>query len=166
MKEINQTGFSDLLNKANISPRKRTHYNLHKDLSDPIQRLFVAIEPGSYIRPHRHPEPNKWECFLIFKGSAVMLEFSEDGKVAQKTELKYGGSTVGAEIPPGVWHTLAATGPGTILMELKPGPYGPLSEKDYPYWAPAENSEKSAQFEEWLRIADIGSVYPDKNKKD
>jgi cupin fold WbuC family metalloprotein len=156
MKEINQKVFSDLLDKANLSQRKRAHYNLHENLSDPIHRLIVAIEPGSYIRPHRHPEPNKWECFIVFKGSAVMLTFSEEGKIEEKTELKYGGPTIGAEIPPGIWHTLAATSPGTILMELKPGPYSPLTEKDFAYWASKENSDTCLHFEEWFRKAEVG----------
>jgi cupin fold WbuC family metalloprotein len=166
MKEITQKVLSDLSNKANLSQRKRAHFNLHEVLSDPTQRLIVAIEPGSYIRPHRHPEPNKWECFLVFKGSAVMLMFSEEGRIVEKTELVYGGPTIGVEIPHGVWHTLAATSPGTILMELKPGPYNPLLEKDFAQWAPKENSDSSSHFEEWFRNAEVGNVPREKIKKD
>jgi hypothetical protein len=90
-----------------------------------------------------------------------MLIFSEEGKVMEKTELRYGGPAIGAEIPPGVWHTLAASSPGTILMELKPGPYIPLSEKDFAYWAPVENSDSCSQFEEWFRKAEVGAASPE-----
>jgi cupin fold WbuC family metalloprotein len=158
MKIVDHNLFSELSKNALISPRKRTHFNLHEELSDPIQRLIVAIEPGSYIRPHRHPEPDKWESFFVFSGSAVMLVFSEQGKIVERAELINGGPVVCAEIPPGVWHTLAATSPGTVLMELKPGPYSPLSEENFASWAPAENSGTCSQFEEWFRTAGIGGV--------
>jgi cupin fold WbuC family metalloprotein len=154
-KIISQEILSGLSNKAIHSSRKRTHFNLHKEISDPVQRLIVAIEPGSYLRPHRHPEPDKWECFMVFSGSAVMLVFSEQGKILERTEIKNGGPVFCVEIPPGVWHTLAATSPGTILMEVKPGPYNPLSEENFAYWAPAENSEKCSRFERWFRTASV-----------
>lgn len=162
MKEISQNKLIDLLNEANLSPRKRAHYNLHEKPTDAIQRLFVAIEPGSYIRPHRHIEPDKWENFFIFLGFAAMLSFSEEGKVIERTELKHGGAIVGVEIAPGAWHTLVSLSSGTILMELKPGPYIPIAEKDFAFWAPAENTKMSFVFEEWFRSAAVGSKPPNK----
>ncbi len=27
------------------------NHNLHQELADPIQRLAIAMEPGTYIRP-------------------------------------------------------------------------------------------------------------------
>jgi cupin fold WbuC family metalloprotein len=160
MKQINQAIFSELSVKAAMSPRKRSHFNLHEQLNDPIQRLLVAIDPGSYIRPHRHPEPNKWECFFVIKGSAEVLIFSEDGKVIDKTEIIDGGNIEGVEISAGAWHTLIASSSGTILFELKPGPYQPLSEKDFAYWAPVENSDSCSYFGEWFRKAEIGAFPP------
>jgi cupin fold WbuC family metalloprotein len=154
---------TDLLNdfktKAKKSDRKRTHYNLHPELDDPVQRLVIAIEPGSYIRPHRHPEKGKWELFIVLKGAAVMLVFDEKGQVTDRLELSENGPNHAVEVPDLAWHTLAALEPGTILMEIKPGPYAPLADKDFASWAPAEGDEQAALFEERFRKCEVGEVF-------
>ncbi|MGL4356718.1 MAG: WbuC family cupin fold metalloprotein [Aeromonas popoffii] len=40
--------------EAAHSPRQRMNHNLHNGLTDPIQRLAIAMEPATYIRPLRH----------------------------------------------------------------------------------------------------------------
>ena len=65
MKKLSEDLFQELVQKALSSPRKRTHYNLHDDLGDPVQRLCVAMEPGSYVRPHRHPYGGSF-CLTFF----------------------------------------------------------------------------------------------------
>ncbi len=48
---------SDLLDQvvkdARASERRRMNFNFHQ-LEDPANRMLNAIEPESYIRPHRH----------------------------------------------------------------------------------------------------------------
>jgi len=56
IKQIDNKLLDDLTAKAVTSPRKRAHHNLHDALEDPVQRLCVSIEPGTYIRPHRHAD--------------------------------------------------------------------------------------------------------------
>jgi cupin fold WbuC family metalloprotein len=158
MKKLNEKLFLELSQKALLSPRKRTHFNLHEDLTDPVQRLCIAMEPGSYARPHKHG-PEVWELFIIFKGSAAMLVFDNTGKVIERAELRE-GKTVVVEIAKGVWHTLVATSPNSILMEIKPGPYTPPTPNNFAAWAPAENTEDAASFEEWFRTAIEGSLPP------
>ncbi len=150
----------DLLGKAHASPRKRAHLNLHDDLNDPTQRLFVAIEPQSYIRPHRHRLPPKWECFFVFRGSASMLTFDDYGKVTGRADLSVERDSLAAEIPAGIWHTLVATSPDTVLVELKPGPYAPLNQEDFCQWAPVENTMPCAEFVPWFASATIGDLPP------
>jgi cupin fold WbuC family metalloprotein len=157
MKTIDRRVYDSLLASAGMSARKRAHHNLHEMLEDPIQRLWIGIEPGSYIRPHRHTEPGKWEFFLALSGSAVVLVFDPQGKVEERIELSHRGPVFGVEIPPGAWHALAATSSGTILMELKPGPYRPISDKDFAAWAPPEGAEGAEAMEAWFRTAGEGS---------
>ena len=40
--------------EAARNPRKREVLILHREDSDPLQRMLNAVQPGSYIRPHRH----------------------------------------------------------------------------------------------------------------
>ena len=63
----------ELSARAAASPRRRANHNLHPELADPVQRFLNAMEPGTYVRPHRHmaPEP-KWELFVVLDGEVVV----------------------------------------------------------------------------------------------
>ena len=41
------------------SPRLRLNHNFHDDLADPINRMLNALEPGTYLQPHKHENPDK-----------------------------------------------------------------------------------------------------------
>jgi cupin fold WbuC family metalloprotein len=156
MKSIGKEIISRLKADAAKSDRKRAHYNLHPDLDDRIQRLCVAIDPGSYIRPHRHPEKWKWELFIIIQGSAVILTFDESGNVKDRFSLHDRGPVYAVEIPANTWHTLAAQEDGTILLEIKPGPYSPLAEDDVASWAPKEGTDRAKSFEKLFHSTKSG----------
>jgi len=158
MKLINQDLFSSLNKTAEKSSRRRAHFNLHPELSDPVQRLCIAINPGSYIRPHRHVSPDKWELFMVFQGSAAILMFGENGQIIERTVISAKGPTYAVEIPEKKWHTLVALEEQTILVEIKQGPYSPLSDKDFAPWAPEEGTENSIFFEKQFRIAETGNI--------
>jgi len=71
--------FDELISQAHQSPRKRSHYNLHKDLDEPVQRLCIALLEGTYVRPHHHPQNNKWELILALRGQFCLIIFNKDG---------------------------------------------------------------------------------------
>lgn len=54
MKQITLSDMQQQSEAAASAPRLRAHRNFHPELSDPIQRLAIAMEPGTYIRSHRH----------------------------------------------------------------------------------------------------------------
>lgn len=85
MKAIDCDLLQRLSAQAVDSDRRRANYNFHPEPADGVQRFCNAIEPGSYVRPHRHPAAGRWEFVLALRG---------------------------AEIPGGTWHTLAAREPG------------------------------------------------------
>jgi cupin fold WbuC family metalloprotein len=60
-KLIYQALLEQLTSDAVGSTRLRTNYNLHPQLDDPVQRLCNAMEPDTYVRPHRHPQEDCWE---------------------------------------------------------------------------------------------------------
>ena len=68
MKIINEQLLDETQAKALQSPRLRMNYNFHERLDDPINRLLNAMEPGTYLRPHRHLNPAKDEIFLLLRG--------------------------------------------------------------------------------------------------
>jgi len=138
MKIISTADLDLLSDNARSSRRLRCNLNLHPSYDDPCQRLFNAIEPGTYIRPHRHTDPPKPETFVLVRGSLALLIFNDDGRVVETIHLEEGGAFVAVDVPPGHWHTALSLAPGTIFFETKPGPYLPLSDKDFAPWAPRE----------------------------
>jgi cupin fold WbuC family metalloprotein len=162
MKLIDRILVADLHLKAASSPRLRTHHNLHPSHADPIQRMCMAMEPRTYVRPHRHPD--KWELLLIVSGDMLVLYFDDAGKVTAVTRLKAGGETLGLETPANTWHGIVTLAPSTVVFEVKHGPYVPTEEKDFVAWAPAEGHARCAEFEEWFKTARVGDIAPDFRK--
>lgn len=126
---------------ALASLRKRKNVNVHPQLDDTIQRFFNCLEPETYVRPHRHA-PGKFELFVLLSGAAGVLLFDQQGGVTEK-HLLAPEAAVAVEIPGGALHTVVALAPHTVLFEVKPGPYEPLTDKDFAPWAPAEGDERS-----------------------
>lgn len=160
MKVFDQDMLDDLVVKAKQSPRLRANFNIHKELDDPVQRLFIAMEPSSYVRPHRHPEREKWEFFMLVRGKIAVLLFDHQGKVLRREELTPDGPVHGFEVSPDTWHCVVALESGTVFFEVKQGPYTPLSDKDFALWAPQEGEEGCAEFVKWLSVAQAGDSSP------
>jgi cupin fold WbuC family metalloprotein len=160
MKQIDNTLLDSLTKQAKESTRKRAHYNLHPKLDDPIQRLCVAIEPETYIRPHRHAEPETSEVFLLLRGSAVLLCFDDTGRITEKITVSAGGPVPAVEIPAVAWHTIASLEGGTVFFEVKQGPYVQPKEKNVALWAPAEGKPGTGEFVEWYKNAKEGDRPP------
>ncbi|AWB68036.1 cupin fold metalloprotein, WbuC family [Saccharobesus litoralis] len=146
MKNFDQRFFDQLVERAKASPRRRTNENLHDDYNAPVQRLFIAMEPDSYVRPHRHIESNKWEFFYVSQGRLLFLLYDEQGTVTKKVELSANGPQQGLEIPPNVWHSTVALESGTVFFEVKEGPYTVTTDKGFAQWAPVEGDPEVADF--------------------
>jgi cupin fold WbuC family metalloprotein len=158
MKTIDVSRLDDLAASAAASERRRVHLNLHDSLEEPVQRLLIALEPGTYLRPHRHTTPPKWELFAVLRGALAVLTFDDDGVVLDRYELNAGATSV-IEIPPGTWHTLLALR-SSIVIEVKQGPYMPLTDKDFAAWGPAEGDAAAVALESWFREARPGQRAP------
>lgn len=140
MKIINQQLLDEITAAAQVNPRQRKNWNIHPDDGFPAHRLLNAMEPASYIRPHRHLDPLKAETFMIVRGRLGILVFDENGVVTEKLLLTAEGENIGADIPAGVFHTAVSLAAGTIFFEAKAGPYHPLSEDEKPAWAPEDGT--------------------------
>lgn len=143
---------------AKKSRRRRQHQNLHVSYSDPCQRLFNAIEPDSFIRPHRHGPEQGIETIVAIRGLMALVVFDEVGGVDQvvyfgdTNHQLWAGVAVGAEIYPGTWHTVVAIEHSSILLELKAGPFNPDSPKFPAVWAPEEGSAAAVAYLQKLRL--------------
>ena len=135
---IDRSLMSELEVVARQSPRRRVHRNFHPDNDYPAHRLLIAMEPESYVPPHRHLSPTKDETLLILRGSLGVVFFDTLGKPERSFVLQAGGERLGVDIPHGVYHTVVALAPGTVFFEAKAGPYVPVSAEERASWAPQE----------------------------
>ena len=160
LKQMDNALFDLLVSKAKASPRKRAHHNLHQELIDSVQRLCIAMEPDTYVRPHRHADPETWEVLLILRGSLVLNIFDGKGKVVEQTVLNARGPVTAVEFPQSIWHAPTSLESGTIVFEIKQGPYKPIEEKNLAPWAPSEGEPGAEKMLEWYRKAKVGAVPP------
>jgi cupin fold WbuC family metalloprotein len=130
---VDQSAIDRLAQEAEASPRRRAHLLLHSGHDDQVQRLLIALQLGTYVRPHHHSE--QWEMLVLLRGSGRLLSFSEDGRVLSRLEMNKASPIV--QIPIGVWHGFVVLERDTVVMEIKPGPYRP---NEFAEWAPAEGS--------------------------
>lgn len=159
MDRFDQSLLDALADTAANSVRRRANHNIHPHLDAPVQRFFNAMAPDTYVRPHRHYTPPRWELFLVLRGRLALLTFAADGRVISREELCASGPVFGVEVPEATWHALVALEPA-IVFELKEGPYHALSDKDFAQWAPTEGGSACAAWVEWYRSAQPGDMPP------
>ena len=141
-----------LLQAATASTRKRSHLLLHADQQDQVQRLLIALEPESYVRPHVHGE--QWEMIVLLRGQFDFLIFDPQAELVQRLAMSVASPVV--QIPHGTWHSGVALAPETLVLEIKPGPYRP---NEFAPWAPEEGEPTSRAFVHWAASARVGSKW-------
>ena len=161
MKPIDNNFLRQMSKAASKKKRLRMHLNLHDSFSEPCQRLLNAVEPGSYIRPHRHMSDPKVECLVALQGLFLVIFFDEAGKIVEKNLLgseQYRKNSLALiEVQPSVWHTVISLRTGSILFEVKAGPFDPNVAKDFADWSPCESDpESSKSYYEYLLYSCFG----------
>ncbi len=149
MKKLTANDLNSLSQQAAQSPRRRANSNLHRELSDPIQRLAIAMEPDTLILPHRHP--HTWEVLTALRGRFIVLMFDEAGDVIERAVL--GEDTSVVEIPAGGWHAVLSCDEGGVIFEVKHGPYTPIGDVDVAAWS---KGRSAAELNAWYAVAKVG----------
>lgn len=122
----------DLLNRlskeARENHRLRMNHNFHTSLDAGAQRLLNALEPGTEIPVHRHRHTN--ETYLLVRGWIRVLFYNDRKEVINRVELNPLQGEYGINIPAGQWHSLEVLESGSVIFEVKDGPYTPLTAAD------------------------------------
>lgn len=155
MKQISLSDLDALTRSASESPRRRANLNLHDTLDDPIQRLLIAMEPSTVVHSHRHP--HTWELLMPVRGRFVVLQLDDTGAVLRRTML--GEDITLLETPPGQWHAVCSIDPGSIILEVKQGPYAPLADPDVHRWIKEDDSSEVSRLLDWYRTARPGDRF-------
>jgi cupin fold WbuC family metalloprotein len=150
IKRLTQELLDNIAHLARSSPRLRQNYNFHT-LSEKVQRFINVLQPGTYVRPHRHLRAagiNGFEFFLVLQGELGIIILDERGQILDTERVSANCSTRGVELPEGTYHTLVALAPDTVMLELKEGPYEPSTDKEFIDAFPAEGTPAARQLVE------------------
>ena len=123
IKIIDKQLLDDVSVKAKDSPRLRMNYNFHQSLDEKCHRFLNAVEPGTEVPIHKHP--TKDETFVILRGKVRVTTHRDDGTVVEDVVLCAEEGRYGVNIMKGVWHTIEALEPNSVIFECKEGPFVP-----------------------------------------
>lgn len=120
---IDKNMLDEVSAQAKASPRLRMNYNFHHSLDELCHRMLNALEPGTEVPIHHHPD--KDETFVILRGKIRVTTYNDDGSVVDSVVLCQDDGIFGVDIPKNVWHTLEALEPNSCIFECKQGPFVP-----------------------------------------
>lgn len=128
MQLINESLLNEVTRQAQENPRLRMNHNFHDSLDAKAQRLLNALEPGTLLPIHRHPHTA--ETYLLLRGKIKVLYYNDQKELIETVVLEPESGNYGIHIPKNQWHTLEVLESGSVIFEVKDGPYTPLEEKD------------------------------------
>jgi len=133
---------------ARANSRKRETHVLHTGDEDHLQRMVNAIQPGSYVRPHRHIMPPRPEMFILLQGQLGCVCFGEDGAIADDALvlLDQAHGVYGVDLRGGEWHSLVALEVDTVFVSVIAGPYDPRTAKQSAPWSPAPGDTEADRY--------------------
>jgi cupin fold WbuC family metalloprotein len=118
----------EVTERAKGSERLRMNYNLHDSLEAKAQRLLNALEPGTLLPVHRHRHTA--ETYIVLRGAIKVLFYDDNKMLTDVFKVSPDKKVYGVHIPAGQWHTLEVLENGTVIFEVKDGPYMPLGPED------------------------------------
>ena len=119
----------DIVSKqAKESQRLRMNFNLHERLDSPVQRLLNAMEPGTVLPVHRHRHTD--ETYIVLRGAIKLMIYNDNKTNIENHILDPCEGNYGFNIPAGTFHNVEVLDKGTVIFEVKEGPYTPTGPED------------------------------------
>lgn len=137
------------LKASRESERKRIILPIHRKQEAEVQRMINFLQPGTYLRPHKHPLPHASESLVLMNGSIRFYTFDEEGVVLSKNEINSKPVPGVLDIEPQVWHSFIVLEEDTVLFECKKGPYDVETDKTFAPWSPEEGSD---YVQDWMNF--------------
>jgi len=125
---IDVTLLNELTAQAKASPRLRMNLDLRNSPADQSQRMLNALEPGTLMPIHRHP--NSSETVVVLRGKVKWLYYNDQGELTDTFIVAPGSDLVGLSVPKGQWHSIECLESGTVILESKDGAYEPMGAED------------------------------------
>ena len=128
MSIIDKKLLDSVTSKAIDSERLRMNHNFHSSADSKAQKLLNALEPGTLLPIHRHRHTS--ETYVLLRGKIRVMFYDNEGVEVESFDLDPLMGNYGVDIPAGTWHTLEVLESGSVIFEVKDGPYTPIEEVD------------------------------------
>lgn len=128
MEIIDKKLLNGLTEAARDNTRLRLNYNFHKNLSDPVQRLLNALQPGTKMPVHRHRHTA--ETYIVLHGKLKLVLYADNKEMLSEKIISPENGVYGVNIEAGEWHTIEILEENTVIFEVKEGPYLPVNDAD------------------------------------
>lgn len=128
MYKINNQLLDQVSAEAQANPRLRMNHNFHESPESKSQRLLNALEPGTVVPIHRHMHTS--ETYILLRGKLRILFYDNERKITDDFILDPTQGEYGVNIPAGQWHALEVLESGSVIFEVKDGPYTPIKSED------------------------------------
>ena len=126
---IDKNLLDQLTTQAKVSPRLRQHYDLRNNPEDNSQRILNALEPGTVLPIHRHPESS--ETVVMLRGKGRWSYYDNNSNLTETFLLSADGDIRGLSVPKGQWHNAESLESGTVILECKDGKYDPKGTEEF-----------------------------------
>jgi cupin fold WbuC family metalloprotein len=133
--------------------RGRARILLHRDRTDLLQQMVIALRDRAYIRPHLNDRGFKsWHAL---RGRLLLAVFEDDGRLKDSFELAPTEAAAAVRLYDRAYHTLVPLSDVSVYIETCAGPFVGTTYAD---WAPDENDlQAGAAWVDEL-LADAGSA--------
>lgn len=105
------------------------NFNLHDSLEAKAQRLLNTLEAGTILPIHRQIA----ETYMVIRGRIRVMFYNEWGGMTTDFLSDPLEGNYGVHIPKDQWHMLEVLESGTVIFEVKGGPYTPIEPEDLLY---------------------------------
>jgi cupin fold WbuC family metalloprotein len=147
---IGESELNALRAAAKASAKRRARINAHPDGEDALHEMIIAIDPSSYIRPHKHP--GKSEAFHIIEGEVDIVVFTDDGEIDRIVPLgpPRSGRAFYYRMSSAFFHTLIIRSDVLIVHEITNGPFRPSATVFADFAPDDRDAEQAAAYQSEL----------------
>lgn len=140
---VSEDNIAFLKQQALASPRRRARICAHRDNTDALHEMIIAIAKGSYLRPHKHH--GKSESFHILEGEADVALMDDSGKVTRVIALGAPGTGKSPfyRLSDAQFHMVVVQSDMLVMHEVTNGPFLREQTVQAPF-APDETDTKKA----------------------
>lgn len=141
---IGHADVAELAQAASASPLGRSRICAHKEATDSLHEMIIALHRGCYIRPHKHF--GKSESFHIVQGEVDVIVFDDDGEICNVVELGEfaSGRHFYYRLADPLFHTLLIRSEQVVLHETTNGPFK-KEDAVFAPWSPDESDSRAIE---------------------